>query len=124
MRFQALNQFDHEMLAIVRENPHFFDKPPQLVKIHQDDHILAFSRGNLLFVFNFHPTKSFEDYPIPADTTEYLLLLDTDADRFNGFGRVQPAQHFFALSDTSDGPTHLSLYLPTRTALVLEVTGQ
>ena len=111
------------MLALVRENPHFFDEPVRLVKLHQDDHVLAFSRGKLLFIFNFHPTKSFADYPIPANA-EYLLKLDTDADRFNGFGRVQPAQHFFALSDTSDGPNHLSLYLPTRTALVLKVVGQ
>ncbi|MBR4125554.1 MAG: alpha amylase C-terminal domain-containing protein, partial [Victivallales bacterium] len=123
LRFQALNQFDHEMLALVRETPHFFDEPVRLVKIHQDDHVLAFARGNLLFVFNFHPTKSFTDYPIPAND-EYLLKLDTDATRFNGFNRVCPDQHFFAMTDSPDGPAHLSLYLPTRTALVLEVTGQ
>ena len=108
------------MLALVRETPQFFDQPVRLVKIHQDNHILAFSRGDLLFVFNFHPTDSFENYPIPAQAAEYLLRLDSDAERFNGFGRVQPDQHFYALTDTPDGPAHLSLYLPTRTALVLK----
>ncbi|MBO4619374.1 MAG: alpha amylase C-terminal domain-containing protein [Victivallales bacterium] len=120
LRFQALNRFDHEMLALVRENPHFFEEPVRLVKLHQDNHVLAFSRGDLLFVFNFHPTVSFENYPIPAQATEYLLRLDTDATLFNGFGRVQPDQHFYALTDTPDGPAHISLYLPTRAALVLK----
>lgn len=121
LRFQALDRFDHEMLALVRENPNFFDQPAQLVKIHQDDHVLAFARADLLFVFNFHPTKSFEDYPIPVSPgAEYRLRLDTDAERFNGFNRVQPEQHFYALPDSSGNTAHLSLYLPTRTALVLK----
>ena len=91
----------------------------KLVKIHQDDKVLAFARANYLFVFNFHPTKSFEDYPVPADDGEYQLLLDSDAQRFNGFNRLLPDQHFFA-RPTDQGEKAISLYLPTRTALVIK----
>eukprot|EP00124_Ichthyophonus_hoferi_P003820 Ihof_evm2s359 gene=Ihof_evmTU2s359 len=31
---------------------------------HEQDKIIAFERGDLLFIFNFHPTKSFEGYRI------------------------------------------------------------
>ena len=120
LRFHCLNAFDQEMLKLIREKANFFDDSVQLVKIHQDDHILAFARGAFLFVFNFHPTKSFENYSIPAGAAEYVLRLDTDQKCFNGFGRVQPNQHFYALTNTIDSPAYLSLYLPTRTALVLQ----
>lgn len=31
---------------------------------HQDDKVIVFERGNLLWIFNFHPTKSFSDYRV------------------------------------------------------------
>jgi 1,4-alpha-glucan branching enzyme len=31
---------------------------------HEDDKVIAFERGNLLWIFNFHPEKSFTDYRI------------------------------------------------------------
>ncbi|MBP5301201.1 MAG: alpha amylase C-terminal domain-containing protein, partial [Victivallales bacterium] len=119
LRFQALNQFDHEILALVRGIPDFFEQDAKLVKIHQDDKVLAFARAQCLFVFNFHPTRSFENYLVPADGGEYQLVLDSDAQRFNGFNRLLPDQHFFA-RPTDQGEKAISLYLPTRTALVIK----
>ena len=29
---------------------------------HEDDKLIVFEKGPLLFVFNFNPSKSFEDY--------------------------------------------------------------
>jgi 1,4-alpha-glucan branching enzyme len=29
---------------------------------HEGDKIICFERGNLVWVFNFHPTESFVDY--------------------------------------------------------------
>ena len=31
---------------------------------HEKDKIIIFERGMLVFVFNFHPTKSFEHYRV------------------------------------------------------------
>ena len=119
LRCQALNQFDHEILALLRGIPDFFEQDAKLVKIHQDDKVLAFARAQCLFVFNFHPTRSFENYLVPADGGEYQLVLDSDAQRFNGFNRLLPDQHFFA-RPTDQGEKAISLYLPTRTALVIK----
>jgi 1,4-alpha-glucan branching enzyme len=33
---------------------------------HEDDKTVAFERAGVLFVFNFHPTKSFTDYRVRA----------------------------------------------------------
>lgn len=31
---------------------------------HEDDKVVVFERCGVVFVFNFHPTKSFSDYRI------------------------------------------------------------
>jgi 1,4-alpha-glucan branching enzyme len=31
---------------------------------HEDDKVVVFERSGLVFVFNFHPTKSYTDYKI------------------------------------------------------------
>jgi 1,4-alpha-glucan branching enzyme len=46
------------------------------------------------------------------------MLLDSDAPDYGGFGRLTPGQEHFTLSE--GGRNVLSLYLPTRTALVLQ----
>ena len=33
---------------------------------HEDDKLIVFERGNTLWLFNFHPSKSFSDYRVPA----------------------------------------------------------
>jgi 1,4-alpha-glucan branching enzyme len=35
---------------------------------HEGDKVIAFERAGLVFVFNFHPTKSFTDYKIGVQT--------------------------------------------------------
>jgi len=47
-----------------------------------DDQVLAFMRGSLLFVFNFNPSKSFTDYGILAPEGKYVNVLDSDAEKF------------------------------------------
>ena len=84
--------------------------------------VLAFERGGLIFVFNFHPTASHNDYPIEAAPGEYQMIMDSDALEYGGHGRLQRDQrHFTApvLSLPALNLPALSLYLPTRTALVL-----
>ena len=43
---------------------------------HEDDKVIVFERAGLLFVFNFHSSKSFSNYRIPAmNPGKYGLLL-------------------------------------------------
>lgn len=35
---------------------------------HEDDKVIAFERAGLVFVFNFHVSKSFTDYKIGVHT--------------------------------------------------------
>ena len=76
--------------------------------------MLAFRRWELVFAFNFNPTLSFSDYEFEAPAWKYKIALNTDRAAFGGFGRVDEAvEHFTHLG-------RLSLYLPSRSAMVLE----
>jgi len=66
LRYQHLNAFDREMHHL--ESRHAFCRPHlhQWIMIqHNQDKVIAFEKGDgLLFVFNFHPVKSFFDYTV------------------------------------------------------------
>ena len=75
--------------------------------------MIAFERGGLLFAFNFSPTQSFVDYPIPVTGKKaYDVLFTSDDGCYNGFDRIAHQS-----MPVEDG--HVKLYLPVRTAMVL-----
>jgi len=95
---------------------------PGLCYLHEDHNIIAFCRGDLFLVFNFHPERSFFDYRVDAPPGRYRMILDTDEARFGGQNRLAPGQeHFTSAMARGDVIRQLlPLYLPSRTALVLE----
>jgi len=133
LKYHRLERFDRAMIDLARTSPLFTEPWPYLWYRQDDDKILAFQRGGLYFVFNFHPTRSLTDYGLPAAPGRYRLVLDSDHPDFAGHGRLTPDQTFFTAPDSAPaaggsapaeetGPPdnhHLRLYLPTRTALVL-----
>lgn len=108
LKFSYLADFDKAMLSTVRG----VDSEPEYVLTNENDHVLAFVRGDLLFVFNFHPTKSFTDYGIKVPSGSYEVILSTDDAKFGGFDRVDSEMEYIA-------DERLRLYLPTRCAMIL-----
>jgi 1,4-alpha-glucan branching enzyme len=122
LKYQFLNNFDKAMLKIVSSVKKFEDT--NIVKLwdKDDDQVLAFMRGNLLFVFNFNPSKSFTDYGILAPEGKYVNVLDSDAEKFGGYGNIDDGVAHLTTHDqlyTKHGKGWLKLYLPARTAIVL-----
>jgi len=87
------------------------------------DKILVFLRGKLLMAFNFHPKKSHTDYQVEAPPGKYKMIFDSDRPAYGGHGRLTPDQeHLTLYAAHPTGPRHfLSLYLPARTGMVLEL---
>ncbi len=115
--FRALGDFDGAMLELMRDAA-WFDHLPELLYEHQDEKILAWERGGMLFAFNFHHTQSHADWEMEAPAGVYQLVLDSDAKKFAGHGRVAESQRFTVWGD-EEGYGYIKLYLPCRTALVL-----
>jgi 1,4-alpha-glucan branching enzyme len=118
LRFHYLADFDLAMLDLAVKQKLYRSPQPKLPFINTGDKVLAFGRGDTYFIFNFHPEKSFTDYPLPVPAGTYGLVLDTDEPRFGGHERLVPGQRIFSHHD-ADGIDRLRLYLPSRSALVL-----
>jgi 1,4-alpha-glucan branching enzyme len=82
----------------------------------------VFERAGLLFAFNFHPQNSYPDYQFEAPAGKYHMVFQSDALEYGGHHRLGPEQKHATLTGSvkGDARTFLSLYLPCRTALVLQ----
>ncbi len=122
LKYKYLNRFDNAMIETVSSQYDFQAKPVDKLWEKDDDQVLAFMRGELIFVFNFSPTKSFADYGFLAPEGEYEVVLDSDSKHFGGFGNVDDSVHHFTAHDPLYQPAGkgwLKMYLPSRTAQVL-----
>ncbi len=126
LKYSYMARFDREMIALARRKGLLEGSQPRLVYEHSLDKIIAFERSGLLFVFNLHPHQSFSDYRFRAAPGRYCLVFDSDAPQYGGHGRLAPDQIHTTLADPSGaaGQQTLSLYLPSRSAQVLEITSE
>ena len=121
LRYQQLAGFDQRMIDLARKSG-LIDVPTvDWVYDHKTNKILAYRRGNHLFVFNFNPTESFFGYGIPMAASTYKMVLNTDEECFGGQQRIDSGLMYSTLPDEENPDRHyLRLYLPARTAVVLE----
>ena len=122
LNFHNLGDFDAAMLEVIKSQKNIQKTPVQEIWHSDYDQILAYTRKDLLFVFNFNPCKSFTDYGLLVPAGSYEVVLNTDAKEFGGNGLNDDSVKHFTMFD----PVHkkyrkewLKLYLPARTAMVL-----
>jgi 1,4-alpha-glucan branching enzyme len=110
------------MIALSKAHGLFGDPDPVLLHENGEEMVIAFYRKQMVFAFNFHPTRSFVDYRINAPAGKYRMLLDSDQPDYDGHNRLRSVQdHFTRPLSGEDGIGEvLSLYLPSRTAVVLQ----
>ena len=121
LRYHFLADFDAAMLALLAAAPRRTADLPRRLLVQDHDKVIAFERGGLFYLFNFHPTRSLTDYRIPAPPGTYHLVLDSDAPAFGGHARLTPGQTYTPRAEVKANEQHtfLQVYLPNRTALVL-----
>ncbi len=123
LKYHYLGDFDKAMIGLIRSIPDFQATPLVKAWDKEEDNILAYHRNGLLFVYNFHPRDSYSDYGILVPQGEYKIVLDTDDPNFGGFGRNDATIHHFTHYDTlytKEDKGWLKLYLPARTAMVMQ----
>lgn len=121
LRYQWLADFDREMITLAKKSKLIETPEVNWTHDHKGNQILAYTRGNYLFVFNFHPTQSFVDYGIPLSAAKYKIVLNTDEERFGGQNRIDDQLTYYTHPAGGLSSQHyLLLYLPARTALVLQ----
>lgn len=109
LKYKLLGDFDKSMVSIIK----LIGGAPDHIMTDDGDCVLAFERTGFVFVFNFHPVKSYEHYGVSVPQGDYTIVLSTDERKFGGFGRIDDYMTY-----PSDG--QVKLYLPARTAVVLK----
>ncbi|MFW5975115.1 MAG: alpha amylase C-terminal domain-containing protein, partial [Bacteroidota bacterium] len=117
LRYEQLDKFDKTMIALFKKIKLKNSWAESLYE-HEDDQVLAFIREGYVFVFNFNPNKSFENYPIPVPDGSYKITLNSDASEFGGFNRIDDKIDF--KTESMDGESKIKLYIPNRMAIVLK----
>jgi 1,4-alpha-glucan branching enzyme len=113
LKYHWLGDFDKVIVMLTK----VLRGPATHIVTNDDDHVIAFARGNFLFVFNFHPETSFTDYGLTVPDGNYTIILSSDGKTFGGFGRIDTGMSY----PSTDGT--IKLYLPARTAVVLSRHG-
>ena len=120
--YHFLGDFDKAMLQTLKLEKDLQDLPVIEIWHNDGDQILAFQRGDLLFVFNFSPTTSYTDYGFMVKKGAYSVVLNTDNPDFGGYGLTDDTITHFTNEDPileADGKGWLQLYIPARSAVVL-----
>ena len=127
LKYHYLGDFDKAMLELIKSVPDFQKTAITKVWDKDGDNVLAYMRNKLLFVFNFHPNKSFSDYGMLVPAGEYEVVLDTDDEKFGGFGLNDDSLHHFTQYDPlyeKEGKGWIKTYLPARTAIVFKLINK
>ncbi|CAA7391260.1 unnamed protein product [Spirodela intermedia] len=128
LRYKYMNAFDRAMNAL-DEKFLFLASTKQIVSsADEEDKVIVFERGDLVFVFNFHPENTYQGYKVGCDIPgKYRVALDSDALEFGGLGRVgHDVDHFTSPegipgvreTNFNDRPNSFRVLSPARTCVV------
>ncbi len=121
--YHWLGDFDEAMIHLIGGQKNFQKTPVQEVWHNDGDQILAYSRGDLLFVFNFSPNRSYTDYGFIVPEGSYDVVLNTDSSLYGGHDLNDDSIRHFTNFDPIYAQDHkgwLKLYVPARSAVVLK----
>ncbi|HYA78266.1 MAG TPA: alpha amylase C-terminal domain-containing protein [Verrucomicrobiae bacterium] len=121
LKYNLLSRFDRDMIALAKTHHLLETSIPELLHEDSAKKVIIFERTDLIFAFNFNPVQSFADYRFEAPPGKYVMILDCDAPKYGGYGRLFPQQTHFTMVDKAEAKSRnvLSIYLPARSAFVL-----
>ena len=120
LKYSWLNDFDRTMISMAREYHLLEDPAPVSLWVDEERKIIAFSRANLIFLFDFHGSYSEKEFFLPTkEAGSYRVILSTDESRFGGMEQVSHDYIYHTSTDPEKGEGFL-IYVPCRTAMVLE----
>nr|XP_048724837.1 1,4-alpha-glucan-branching enzyme isoform X1 [Caretta caretta] len=122
LRYRFLNAFDRDMNKLEERFGWLASPPAFVTETHESNKVIVFERANLIFIFNFHPSKSYAEYRVGAETQgKYKIVLDSDAPEYGGHQRLDHNTEYFTEQYTHNYRSNsLLVYIPSRVAIVLQ----
>ena len=124
LKYSYLGEFDKAMLKFAQKHKQLGSTIFRLW-LDNDRKVIAFRNKEIIYIFNFHPTNSYESFAIPIhDTGKFRTVLDTDESRFGGLNRISKDYIYTAEKLECTDYDGIKIYIPSRTALALEKCDQ
>lgn len=123
LNYKYLNNWDIAAVHLIESVLKFNEAPIIPIWDNRGDHVIAFERRKLLFIFNFDGQQSYTDYGFLVKKGKYELVLNSDSPEFGGFNLVQADKPYETQKDSlydADEKGWLKLYLPARSVLVFK----
>ncbi|MEW5315348.1 MAG: hypothetical protein WDW38_006786 [Sanguina aurantia] len=127
LKFKFMMAYDRAFNHL--DKAHGFVSAPHTYISRKDeqDKVIVVERGDLVMVFNFHPSNSYTDYQIGCQTgAEWKVALSSDEAVFGGYKNISKDSDttMYAEDGMFDGRPHsLKVYAPSRTVVVYAPAG-
>ena len=125
LKYEWLQNFDVAMLKFARKYRVLNKDGAVNLWVDQGNKLLAYAKGDLIYVFNFSPTYSPTDFFVPAHATgagRYQAVFTTDEVNFGGQDRVSEKYVYYTKEVEGRG-LGFEIYIPCRTAVVFKRIG-
>ena len=122
LKYEQLLAFDVAMLKFARKHHLMNALDAENLWIEPEYAIMAFSKGGLVYVFNFHSQRGSEAFFLPVRTLgegRYRVVFSSDRPEFAGFGNVDEKKEYVTENNPERG-IGFRLFVPGLTAIVLE----
>lgn len=122
LKYEWLQNFDRAMLKLAKKYRLLSKPGAEQLWLDEKTKILAFARGELLFVFNFHPSRSETNFYLhthPTGAGGYKAIFSSDDAEFGGQGRIDKKYIYYTQNDKKRGQG-FEIYLPCRTAVAFK----
>ena len=116
LKYVYLLDFDREMVAFAKEHK-LFKKAPKVLQIDENNQVMVYERGGVVFAFNFSPHNAYVDYKIKVPKGKYQVTLSSDESKFGGYDRI--STEYIYEAKKCKGGYEFPIYLPARTAMCL-----
>ena len=116
LQYSYLLDFDRDMVAFAKQNK-IFMKAPKVLQIDENNQVMVYERGGVVFAFNFSPHNAYVDYKIKVPKGNYRVTLSSDESKFGGYDRI--STDYIYEAKKCKGGYEFPIYLPARTAMCL-----
>ena len=121
LKYEWLLEFDRDMLRFARKYRVLVKKDIRNLWIDEKRKLLAFSKGGMLYLFNFSPDHSEPEFFLHTHATgagRYQVVFDSDQPSFGGQGRISHKTVYQSRAVEGKGEG-FTIYSPCRTVMVL-----
>ena len=122
LKYKWLNNFDRDMLFMVEQEGIMRNGFARNLQMDRDSKTMVYCHDNIIFVFNWHPSKNIDQYKVSVPMTGlYEEILNTDNEKYGG--STKKRKLYYSINSDNNGikSCYINIYNKCRSAIVLKL---